>query len=99
MLNLDRGYGSGKLEPLDACGQLNIFASFKMVAEIDFAQHFLQQQDSRLFVYDTLEKGLELFLEGAPEEEYQELVQKVSLKFQDISMSVEIADLDSRNNT
>ena len=64
-----------------------------MVAEVDFAQHFLHQQDSRLFVYDTLAKGLELYLDGdASESEYQELVQKVTAKFQDISMTVKCID-------
>ena len=64
-----------------------------MVAEVDFAQHFLQQQDSRLFVYDTLTKGLELYLDGdAKESEYQDLVQMVTAKFQDISMTVKYFD-------
>ena len=59
-----------------------------MTLEINFGQHFLQQQDSRLFVYDTLQKGLDLYLEGAPERDYQELVEAVKVKFQDISMAV-----------
>jgi hypothetical protein len=60
-----------------------------MLSSVDLPTEFLKLQDSRSFVYDTLDQGLQMYLKGdATEKEYKDLIMAVTEKFKDISSAV-----------